>query len=339
MDDSVREDISRLVGRYLSRRRSVWGDVVFILGQTKEDVKELRVEAGEGEGDIEAGGAELKTMVTHGGTGEEIVGGERGRREVFDGERKVSGETEQVSEGVAQGKHFSPADVIGERWKGESIRYRTEERTVEQGSLFSDSRVEAKVDLSNMDFDSLEKAVSTCEKCPLSRTRTNTVFGSGSRNARLLFIGEAPGREEDLQGLPFVGRAGQLLTKILASVGLSRDEVYITNILKCRPPNNRDPNEEEVKACEPFLKRQIELLKPVLICALGRVAGQTLLKRNASLSFLRGGIHYYNDIKVVVTYHPAALLRNPNLKKDAWEDIKMIRKLYDEELAELDGEG
>jgi DNA polymerase len=166
----------------------------------------------------------------------------------------------------------------------------------------------------------------------LSETRTKTVFGAGPADARIVFIGEAPGREEDLQGLPFVGRAGQLLTKILASIGMGRDEVYIANILKCRPPENRDPQEEEVRSCEIYLWRQLELIDPVLICALGRIAGQNLLRCTASLSVLRENLHFYNDTKVLVTYHPAALLRNPNLKRSAWEDIKMVRRIYDEAL-------
>lgn len=213
-----------------------------------------------------------------------------------------------------------------------SIRYRCESRPASQADLFSGGPVEEEPDLSGLDMTFLEKMVSTCTRCHLSGTRTNTVFGSGARDAGIIFIGEAPGRDEDLQGLPFVGRAGKLLTKILDSVGLSRDEVYITNILKCRPPENRDPQEDEVKACEIYLRRQIELIDPVLICALGRIAGQNLLKCNTPLSALRQNVHFYNDTKVIVAYHPAALLRNPNLKRDAWEDIKMIRRMYDEEL-------
>jgi uracil-DNA glycosylase family 4 len=186
--------------------------------------------------------------------------------------------------------------------------------------------------LSGLDLEALEERVSTCMLCPLCEGRNRTVFGSGDPKAKIVFIGEAPGREEDIRGEPFVGRAGQLLTKILASVGLTREEVYITNILKCRPPENRDPNEKEVRACKPYLKRQIELLEPVLICALGRIAGQNLLERNASLSVLRQHIHYYEDVRTIVTYHPAALLRNPNLKRAAWEDIQETRRIYDEAL-------
>jgi uracil-DNA glycosylase family 4 len=205
-----------------------------------------------------------------------------------------------------------------------------------QGDLFgvTDNAVRPS-DLSDLDYESLEKRVATCTLCPLCEGRTKTVFGSGDPRANIIFIGEAPGREEDLQGMPFVGRAGQLLTKILTAVGLTRDEVYITNILKCRPPENRDPSEKETQACKPYLERQIELIKPVLICALGRVAGQNLLERNASLSILRQHIHYYDDVRTVVTYHPAALLRNPNLKRAAWEDIQEVRRIYDETLKDV----
>ncbi|HER44375.1 MAG TPA: uracil-DNA glycosylase [Candidatus Eisenbacteria bacterium] len=202
-----------------------------------------------------------------------------------------------------------------------------------QTDLFGEARpAEPVSELSGLDLAALEERVSRCELCPLCKGRTRTVFGSGDPKARIVFVGEAPGREEDLRGEPFVGRAGQLLTKILASVGFTREEVYITNILKCRPPENRDPNEQEVRLCKPYLKRQIELIEPVLICALGRIAGQNLLERNASLSVLRQHIHYYEDVRTIVTYHPAALLRNPNLKRAAWEDIQETRRIYDEAL-------
>jgi len=205
-----------------------------------------------------------------------------------------------------------------------------------QADLFGEpAPVEPVSELSGLDLGALEERVSTCTLCPLCEGRNRTVFGAGDPAAKIVFIGEAPGREEDLRGEPFVGRAGQLLTRILASVGFTREEVYITNILKCRPPDNRDPNEQEVRACKPYLKRQIELLEPVLICALGRVAGQNLLERNASLSVLRQHIHYYEDVRTIVTYHPAALLRNPNLKRAAWEDIQETRRIYDEALKEM----
>ena len=202
-----------------------------------------------------------------------------------------------------------------------------------QAELFGEERaVPAISDLAALDLEALGERVSKCTLCTLCEGRNRTVFGTGDSKAKIVFIGEAPGREEDLRGEPFVGRAGQLLTKILASVGFTREDVYITNILKCRPPENRDPNEREVRACKPYLKRQIELLDPVLICALGRVAGQNLLERKASLSVLRQHIHYYEDVRTIVTYHPAALLRNPNLKRAAWEDIQETRRIYDEAL-------
>lgn len=214
----------------------------------------------------------------------------------------------------------------------QSIRYRHESQPSSQANLFSEKGPAETTDVSVLDLATLEEMVSTCTRCQLGGTRNRTVFGAGAHDARIVFIGEAPGRDEDLQGLPFVGRAGKLLTKILDSVGMSRDEVYITNILKCRPPENRDPLEDEVGACSIFLQRQIELIDPVLICALGRVAGQNLLRSTASLSALRQNVHFYNDIKVIVMYHPAALLRNPNLKRAAWEDIQMVRGMYDEAL-------
>jgi DNA polymerase len=176
----------------------------------------------------------------------------------------------------------------------------------------------------------LEKMVAGCTKCELHETRTNTVFGDGSPSANLVFIGEAPGRDEDRQGVPFVGRAGKLLDKMIAAIGFAREEVYIANILKCRPPNNRDPKEDEVTACEKYLARQIELIDPVIICALGRIAGQNLLGKDAPLRVLREGEHHYNGIRVIVTYHPAALLRNPGWKKGAWEDLQLLKKLHDE---------
>jgi uracil-DNA glycosylase family 4 len=215
-----------------------------------------------------------------------------------------------------------------------SIRVTTDQRPASQGALFAEPDKTERFDLSRFDLAALEEAVSSCRRCSLCAGRTQTVFGSGNAASKIVFVGEAPGREEDLQGLPFVGRAGQLLTKILAAMGFARDEVYITNILKCRPPGNREPQEDEMHACEPYLARQLELIEPAIICALGRIAGHGLLKKGAALSVLRQGVHYYNDIKVAVTYHPAALLRNPNLKRDAWEDFQMVRRLYDEAIGE-----
>ena len=172
--------------------------------------------------------------------------------------------------------------------------------------------------------------VAVCTKCALSKTRTNTVFGVGNPDANVVFVGEAPGRDEDLQGEPFVGRAGQLLTKILGAIGFQREDVYICNVLKCRPPDNRDPLPDEVAHCEPYLLAQLDIIRPRVICALGRISAQTLLKTNTSLTKLRGQVHDYHGIPMVVTYHPAALLRNPNWKRPTWDDVQKLRILHDE---------
>ena len=172
-------------------------------------------------------------------------------------------------------------------------------------------------------------AIKDCQRCPLGKIRTHLVFGGGNPYADVMFIGEAPGRDEDLQGAPFVGRSGQLLDKIIQAIQFTREQVYIANILKCRPPNNRDPEPEEIAQCEPHLIRQIELIQPKIICALGRIAGQTLLKTSESLGDLREKVHRYHGVKLLVTYHPAALLRNPQWKRPAWEDMKRLRREYD----------
>ena len=176
----------------------------------------------------------------------------------------------------------------------------------------------------------LAKTVSVCTRCELHKSRTQTVFGVGNPNAKLMFIGEAPGADEDAKGEPFVGRAGQLLTKIIAAMGMTREEVYIANILKCRPPQNRDPLPSEVECCEEYLRAQIALIKPKYICALGRIAAHWLLKTEAPLGALRTGSYTYEGIPVIVTYHPAALLRNPAFKAPCWEDMKKLMALLKE---------
>ncbi len=173
----------------------------------------------------------------------------------------------------------------------------------------------------------LAKTVSGCTRCALHATRTQTVFGVGHAQAKLMFIGEAPGADEDAKGEPFVGRAGQLLNKIIAAMGMQREEVYIANILKCRPPQNRDPQPAEVECCEEYLKAQIALIQPKYICALGRIAAHWLLKTDAPLGALRTGNYTYEGIPVVVTYHPAALLRNPAFKQPCWDDMKKLMAL------------
>ncbi len=178
-------------------------------------------------------------------------------------------------------------------------------------------------------WDELEQAVRTCTRCPLYETRTQAVFGVGNKRAEWMVIGEAPGADEDRQGEPFVGRAGQLLTSMLKAMGLTREQVYIANILKSRPPNNRDPLPEEVAACEPYLKRQLELIRPKIILTVGRIAAQNLLKTDTKIGALRGRRHTCpgTDIPVVVTYHPAYLLRSPLEKRKAWEDLKFARRV------------
>ncbi|MBD3226385.1 MAG: uracil-DNA glycosylase [Caldithrix sp.] len=168
------------------------------------------------------------------------------------------------------------------------------------------------------------ESIKDCQKCGLGATRTNFVFGSGNANAKLMFIGEAPGRDEDLQGKPFVGKAGKLLDKMLKAIGRQRADVFIANMLKCRPPQNRDPQTQELAECEPYLLKQLDLIQPKLIVALGRVAGQSLLKESTSLSKMRGQIHTFRQIPLIVTYHPAALLRSPRYKQQAWQDWKTI---------------
>jgi uracil-DNA glycosylase family 4 len=176
----------------------------------------------------------------------------------------------------------------------------------------------------------LAETASTCTKCGLCETRNRVVFARGRARNRVMFIGEAPGADEDAQGLPFVGRAGKLLDQIIDAAGFSRDDIYVANILKCRPPQNRDPRPEETAACTPFLEAQIELVNPKIICALGRHAAQVLTgKPGAPMGQLRGRIHYYRDrIPVLPTYHPAALLRNPGWKRTVWEDVQVLRKEY-----------
>ncbi len=181
----------------------------------------------------------------------------------------------------------------------------------------------------SLTLEEVREELGDCRRCKLHSTRTNIVFGAGTPNARLVFVGEGPGRDEDLQGKPFVGLAGQLLTKIIQAIQLTREEVYIANIIKCRPPGNRNPEPDEIRACEPFLIKQLQAIRPQLICALGTFAAQTLLKTEEKISLLRGRFHQYQGIPLMPTYHPAYLLRNPQFKRDVWEDMKKIKKEYD----------
>lgn len=171
----------------------------------------------------------------------------------------------------------------------------------------------------------IEKKIASCHECELYKTRRNFVFGDGNAKALLMFIGEAPGLEEDIQGKPFVGKAGQLLTKIIEAMGMKREDVYIANALKCRPPKNRTPLPSEIAACRNYLLSQIDLIKPKLICCLGRPATQALLMTDSAISKIRGNFYDFNGIAVMPTFHPAYLLRNPADKKLAWKDFKKVR--------------
>jgi len=211
-------------------------------------------------------------------------------------------------------------------------RYILQQKDIYGNQLWGDFKVKNERRAKNV-YSSLEEMyndVKECQKCPLGSLRIKFVFGVGNPNSKIVLIGEAPGRDEDLKGEPFVGRAGQLLNKILNAINLKREEVYIANILKCRPPGNREPQESEVELCLPYLNEQLLIIKPKIILSLGRVAANCLLKTKMNMKDLRGKIFNYMGTKMLVTYHPAALLRNPQLKKPTWEDVQFVKKLYDE---------
>jgi DNA polymerase len=199
-------------------------------------------------------------------------------------------------------------------------------------SLFADSEGDASAAAGDAPpAETLEQVradLGDCTRCKLHRLgRRQIVFGVGNPHAKLMFIGEAPGHDEDVQGIPFVGRAGQLLTKIIEAIDLTRDDVYIANVIKCRPPENRNPESDEVASCEPFLFRQVRAIRPRLIVALGTWAAQTLLRTNDPISRLRGNVFHYGDARLIPTFHPAYLLRSPERKRDVWEDMKKVRSM------------
>jgi DNA polymerase len=181
-------------------------------------------------------------------------------------------------------------------------------------------------------LEEIREELGECDRCPLDRTRTRLVFGIGNPHARIVFVGEAPGRDEDLQGEPFVGEAGKLLTRIIQAMGFERSEVYICNVLKCRPPVNRDPLPIEVEACSPFMLRQIKAVKPEVVVALGKFAAQTLLQTKEIISRLRGRFHDYHGIPLMPTFHPSALLRDPAKKREVWEDMQQVMKMLGKEV-------
>ena len=195
------------------------------------------------------------------------------------------------------------------------------------GSVPDADREGSRRDVQEMTLEEIQAELGDCRRCPLSKTRHHIVFGEGNPHAELVFVGEAPGGDEDIQGKPFVGRAGQLLTKIVAAMELTRKEIYICNILKCRPPGNRNPLPDEIAACEPFLVRQLEAIRPRVICTLGSFAAHTLLNSQAPITALRGSFHDYRGIPLMPTYHPAYLLRNPGAKKAVWEDVQKIMEM------------
>ena len=205
-----------------------------------------------------------------------------------------------------------------------------EERNISTNNELASTQLNAEQIKIAESLDELKKTVSECTLCDLHRSRTQTVFGVGHPAAKWLIIGEAPGADEDRLGEPFVGRAGQLLTSMLRAMGLAREEVFIANILKCRPPNNRDPQADEVNHCSSYLRQQIELIQPRIILVVGRIAAQSLLNTNTPIGKMRGQQYMYQDteIPVVATYHPAYLLRSPQQKRKAWEDLKFAMQVY-----------
>ena len=204
---------------------------------------------------------------------------------------------------------------------------KTASRNTEAPLLIEDAVPAAGELAAGLTLEVLQQQVAGCTRCDeLARTRTQTVFGVGDPNARLCFLGEAPGADEDRLGEPFVGRAGQLLTKIIEACRMTRDDVYILNMLKCRPPGNRNPLPTELANCRGYLERQLDLIRPEFICCLGAVASQNLLNTTVAIGKLRGKVHEFRGVKVVCTYHPAFLLRSPSFKKETWEDMKMLMR-------------
>jgi DNA polymerase len=227
-------------------------------------------------------------------------------------------------------EHLRFAEEIGFTGVNRDPRWRT--RVTETGTVpisATDRQETGTVPVSSHDqLVAIRNDIGDCMRCKLHKLgRTQIVFGVGNPDADLMFVGEAPGQDEDIQGFPFVGRAGQLLTKIIEAIGLGREQVYIANVLKCRPPNNRNPEPDEVASCQPFLRRQIEAVRPKVIVALGSFAAKTLLQSEESISRLRGRVYKYGDAQLVATYHPAYLLRSPDKKRETWEDMKKVRAL------------
>jgi DNA polymerase len=238
-------------------------------------------------------------------------------------------------------KFFEELGVAGYRRDADWARRRDERQEtpaepVEQAPALSKSGSDpTKPALNSVSaLAAIRQDIGDCTRCKLCDLgRRQIVFGVGNPNADLMFVGEAPGRDEDIQGIPFVGRAGQKLTQIIEAIGLKREDVYIANVIKCRPPDNRNPEPDEVDSCEPFLFRQVDTIKPKVIVALGTFAAKSLLKTTDPISRLRGRVYDYRGAKLVPTFHPAFLLRNPSCRRDVWEDMKKVRALLQEDAA------
>ena len=238
---------------------------------------------------------------------------------------------ELVELAISLRRYLERRQRVGIRFVPKTYRQKASAEVVSGKNLLSGTEGELFSDTSAADqsqsLEELRAGIGDCRRCKLWSGRTHVVFGVGNPSARLMFIGEGPGRDEDLQGEPFVGRAGQLLTDIITKgMGLKREDVYIANVVKCRPPENRNPEPDEVASCEPFLRKQIDLVRPEVIVALGKFAVQTLLQSKVPISRLRGNWHSYHGIRLMPTFHPAYLLRNPGDKKLVWEDIKKVIK-------------
>lgn len=229
------------------------------------------------------------------------------------------------------GRRLARARMLGERFV---LRLPVAERDepIEETEPSESTDEEPFEGFDQASWEAVRDEALACTRCDLCESRTQVVWGSGTPRTGLMIVGEAPGYHEDQQGEAFVGRAGQLLTKILGAIGFGRDEVFITNVLKCRPPDNADPLPHQVESCEPYLKRQIELIDPAVIMTLGRHAARTLLGIDSTMGAMRGRTFEYQGVPLVATYHPAALLRNPNLKRPTWEDVQLARKIYDQEM-------
>jgi DNA polymerase len=244
--------------------------------------------------------------------------------------------TEKLNEYIRTMRKFGVKEVFISnetlQKKTEAHKNETSEDIKAEGvNIHSDTNIKSSSEDKYTLLKNLEEEVKVCKKCDLGSTRNNAVFGEGSYDAEILFIGEAPGREEDSQGRPFVGRAGQLLDRLLNNLKIRRESVFIGNILKCRPPNNRNPEQSEIESCTPYLVRQIEFINPIIIVALGNYPTQFFTGSKEGITKLRGSVFKWRDWTVIPTYHPAACLRNPNLKKPLWDDVKLILELADKE--------